>query len=75
MSAQIRKVVDSLSDGAQVGIVANSSDAEKSGGLEVSRAAQCSDFLTRGALPHANGKLPLILPGFGCQVIQMDARK
>ena len=46
MSAQTRKVVDSRLDGAQVCIIANSSGAEKSGALEVSRDAQCSDFLT-----------------------------
>jgi len=52
-------------DGAQVCIIANSSGAEKSGALEVSRDARCSDFLTRAALLHANGKLPLTLPGYG----------
>ncbi len=62
-------------DGARVCIIANSSGAEKSGALEVSRDAQCSDFLTRAALPHANGKLPLTLPGYGSQVIQIDAPK
>jgi hypothetical protein len=38
--------------------------------LEVSRAAQCNDFLT-----YAHGKLPLNLPDYGCQVIQIDAPK
>ncbi len=52
-------------DGAQVCIIANSFGAEKSGALEVSRDGQCSDFLTRAALPHANSKLPLTLPGYG----------
>jgi hypothetical protein len=46
MSAQTRKVVDRRPDGAQVCIIANSSGAENSGALEVSYAAQRSDFLT-----------------------------
>ena len=67
-------------DGAEVCIIANSSGGEKSGALEVSRDAQCSDFLTRAALPHAalphaKGKLPSTLPGYGSQVIQIDSPK
>jgi len=46
VSAQTRKVVDRRPDGAQVCIIANSSGAKNSGALEVSYAAQRSDFLT-----------------------------
>ena len=60
-------------DGAQVCIIANWSGAEKHGALQVSRDGQYSDFLTRAALTHAHRKLPLTLPGYGCQVIQTDA--
>jgi hypothetical protein len=62
-------------DGAAVCIIANQTGLEKSGTLDVSRDVRCADFLTRAALPQADGKLPLTLPGYGCQVIQIDAPK
>jgi hypothetical protein len=60
-------------DGAQVCIIANWSGAGKHGALQVSRDGQCRDFLTRAALTHAHRKLPLTLPGYGCQVTQTYA--